>query len=248
MKHQPAGLVSAPNGRNIRTVQSILIRLKILRFRLKTLLILVTLAAVACSDPAICKQTQFQKFKTYLNRDLQNLDEYEFQNFISIAKSVLARKTDKGLSRWRSAPWFLWEHPSGNLVFLQASKIVSIPGQSSARITMLNKNGEPINETEFSTGWRIDVISAGLIPDKKNKGFVFVINSSPVTGGRDVAKQYYSILGDCPILLRLEDSAGNVLENRTENHMIGPEIPEGIDPESIEMLKSQLAATLANAG
>ena len=133
-------------------------------------------------------------------------------------------------------------------MFLEAQNIFMIPGQSSARVTILNKTGNLINETEFATGWRIDVVNAERVDANNSGQFLFAINSAPVINGRDVTKQYYAIHDEHLILLRLEDSDGNVLKNGTENHMIGPELPERIDGESIEMLKSKLAVTLANAG
>ena len=222
--------------------------LSTLRFRLKSLLILVSLVAIACAAPAIWKNIQFQRFKTYLDRDLQSLDESECSHFNSIARSVLNRNSDENLLAWGHTPWFLWEHPNGNLVFLEAQNIFMIPGQSSARVTILNKNGNLINETEFATGWRIAVVNAERVDANNSGQFLFAINSAPVINGRDVTKQYYAIHDEHLILLRLEDSDGNVLKNGTENHMIGPELPERIDAESIEMLKSKLAVTLANAG
>ena len=218
-----------------------------MRFKLRTLLILVTIAAFACAAPIIWRQIQLQRFKSYVDVDLQSLSESERQQFNSLANTVLRRSNDTDTFAWGPTPWFLWRNPSGGLVMLEASHLMSIPGQSSARITLLTENGKLLKQMDFSTGWRIDVASAERIDPNSKTEFLFVINSQPVIHGLDVTKQYYAILDDDSFLLRLEDSDGNSLENGTQNHMIGPELPQNFDAAKIENLKSLLAAKPRNA-
>ena len=217
------------------------------RFKLRTLLLFVTIAAFACAAPILWQQYQLYRFKSYADRNLQALSESEHQRFNSIANSVLRRPDDTDTFGWGHTPWFLWRHPAGNLVLLEASHIMSIPGQSSARVTVIDENGKPINQTVFSTGWRIDVVNAERIDPISQSGLFFAINSQNVINGRDVAKQYYAIINDETFLLRIEDSNGNSLTNGTKNHMIGPELPHAYNVEQISNLKSLMDATIDNA-
>ncbi len=122
-----------------------------------------------------------------------------------------------------------------------------IPGQSSARITVIDENGKRVNQTVFSTGWRIDVVNAERIDPISQTGLFFAINSQNEINGRDVAKQYYAIIDDETFLLRIEDSNGNSLMNGNKNHMIGPELPAEYNVEKISDLKSLMDATIESA-
>ena len=218
-----------------------------MRFKLRTLLILVTIAAFACAAPILWRQIQLQRFKSYVDVDLQSLSESERQQFNSLANTVLRRSNDTDTFAWGPTPWFLWRNPSGGLVMLEASHLMSIPGQSSARITVIADNGNLLSQTDFLTGHRIDVVNAERIDPKSTNDLLFVINSQPVIHGRDVAKQFYTIIDDYPFLLRLEDSDGNPLSNGIQNHMIGPELPKQYDTTLIHNLKSTLAARIESA-
>jgi hypothetical protein len=52
---------------------------------------------------------------------------------------------------------------------------------------------------------------------------VLEVSSRPVINGRDVAKQYYALIGEKVLLVRLEDGGGNLIRNiyGTPNHTIG---------------------------
>ena len=188
---------------------------------------------------------QLQRLKSYANIDLQSLSVSEQHQFNSLANSVLPNGADT--IGTKGVPWFLWTHPSGSLVLLEASHIRSIPGQSSARITVITGNGKLLTQTRFLTGHRIDVVNAHRLASKSRNEFLFVINSQPVINGRDVAKQFYTIIDDYPFLLRLEDSDGNPVENGNRNHLIGPELPKQYDKALFDKLRSMLADRFKNA-
>ena len=208
---------------------------------------LVTIAAFVCAAPILWQQYQLYRFKSYVDRNLQAMSDSEHQRFNSIANSVLRRRDDNNTFGWGHTPWFLWRHPAGNLVLLEASHIMCIPGQSSARITVIDENGKRVNQTVFSTGWRIDVVNAERIDPISQTGLFFAINSQNEINGRDVAKQYYAIIDDETFLLRIEDSNGNSLMNGNKNHMIGPELPAEYNVEKISDLKSLMDATIESA-
>jgi hypothetical protein len=54
-------------------------------------------------------------------------------------------------------------------------------------------------------------------------GDVLEVESEPVINGRDVAKQYYALIGEKLLLIRLEDSKGKLIRNvyGAPNHTIG---------------------------
>ncbi len=214
----------------------------------RTLLVLLTIVAVAFATPFLWKQFQFQRLKSYIDCDLKSLTAPEQQRFNSIANSVLNRPDDTGsfLASWK-CPCCLWKHPSGKLVLLEFSHLRSIPGQSSASVTVIAKGGHLISRTEFPTGWRIDVVDAERIDPESTTEFLFVINSKSVMGRGGVAKQFYTIIEDRPFLLRLEDFNGTLLSNGTENYRIGPELPEQFDATLLDNLKSTLPAKIDSA-
>ena len=65
--------------------------------------------------------------------------------------------------------------------------------------------------------------------------------------GKDVAKQFYTIIGNELFLLRLEDSLGNPLPNETGHFKIGPELPEKYDVALVRKQLCALVTRLKNA-
>jgi len=55
---------------------------------------------------------------------------------------------------------------------------------------------------------------------------VLEVGSRPVINGRDIARQYYALVGDTVTLIRLEDSRGEPVKNifGAPNHTIGPNL------------------------
>ena len=230
-----------------------------LRFKLKTLFALVTLLAVVFAAPGIWNQIQLLRFKSYANRNLGRLSERERLTLTSIADSVLKRETQFGKFDM-PLPWFLWDRPNGNYVLLELIPMPCTHSNSYARVTIFKGNGRLVNEVQFQTGYSLDVVDAERIDLGGTAELVFAIDSVPSGGpidfadgryirekhGRGIRKQYYAVIDNQPVLLRLEGISGNSMpnNNKADHFIIGPELTQNQDLELVGRLKSELVDRL----
>ena len=219
----------------------------LMRFSLKKLLVFVTTIVLICAAPTCWHQIQLQRFKTYIDRDLQSLSDAEFETFTSVTNSILNRPDYREEPTRIPKPYFLKRLPSGKLVLVERSLAAPIPGHSLIRVSTITYNGRLLSEAEFPAGWRIGIVGAQAIPPDSPNEFQFVVKTELQFAGRDVAKQFYTIIGNDLFLLRLEDSLGNPLPNETGHFKIGPELPEKYDAALVRKQRYALVTRLKNA-
>lgn len=198
--------------------------------------------------------TLIQQLQPYLGQDLRNLSEGEqlrFDRLIgnlapdarvfhkpSQAQGLNPRGwwdyyTAKPQPPWFGPEsWYLWQvvndQGQGRLVLFQALPLRMIPGASSARLFVFDRDGHRLKDCEFQTGWRIDIKDARWLEDCGHGFSCVLVNSSASINGCDIARQYYAFLDDAFVLVRLEDSQGDFLpvNYRNPNFTIGPAIPD----------------------
>jgi len=212
-----------------------------MRYRLRTLFVLITLLAIVFAVPNVWHKIQFRRFVSYSNRDLRTLGESELQEFSEIYRSVIPRENESTVDlSWSHVPWYVWsaETTRGTrYLYLRGSPCYRIPGISMAHIHVFDSKGRIVSKTEFSTGYRITINDAA-IHDATTTDFMFRIESEPVINGRGVAAQYYVLFRDQILLVRLEDGKGLSIENDPNNMKIGNDAPEFISNNWKEMLEN----------
>jgi len=85
-----------------------------MRFSLKKLLVFVTAIVLIFAVPTCWHQIQLQRFKTYIDRDLESLSDAEFKTFTSITNSVLNRPDYREEPTLMPELYFLSRLPNGN--------------------------------------------------------------------------------------------------------------------------------------
>ena len=78
-----------------------------LTFKLSTLFLVVTAAAVALSFPRICRQIQFQRFKTFADKDIRTLSDSQRELFAGIVKTLLPEAQSSVFQPHEN--WFVWQ-------------------------------------------------------------------------------------------------------------------------------------------
>ena len=139
-------------------------------------------------------------------------------------QSLLKMQSDR-----RQTPWYVWKyntstHQPRYAVFF-GQKLLSIPGASSGSILLLSSDGKEIGAWTFSTGWRIDLVSARCSFDDALDGQLITISSAPHFGA-DVARQYFALVDDKLYFTRMEDSQGRLVQN----HYLSPNFTLGGAP------------------
>jgi hypothetical protein len=204
-------------------------KLRWYQFTVRTLLVLALLTALVAGWPEDWRLIQWHRFQAYVGKDLRKLDDAEQKRFRSILGSIIPETKDwPGCAL--SEPWFVWrvtnEKGSERFILLRVTGLWEIPGASSASIFVLNSAGKVVNQCEFSTGWRIDVVDAELTD---HQGIPCVkVSTAPAIIGADIATQYYAMIDDTFALVRLEDSHGKplVVNYHNPNHTVGAKPPQ----------------------
>ena len=215
---------------------------KWLTFRLSTLFLVMSSAAVVCGYPHIRRQIQFQRFKAYVGQDIRNLPESERESFSAIINDLIPDQP-QGIYAILDGRenWFAWRLPTENgirFVLFQGNPIWEIPSASGANIYLFDDWGRLVGQSSFSTGWRIDITDAAIISDEIKGESLIAVTTGPSIGGRSIAKQYYAFLDENVVLVRLEDKTGAFVGNEYWSHDIGPATIARTEGEWIGALNS----------
>ncbi|MBV9929262.1 MAG: hypothetical protein JOZ96_29890 [Acidobacteria bacterium] len=119
-------------------------------------------------------------------------------------------------------------------VLVEELPLLSIPGESRLRVHVFDGQGRVLSASDFTCGYRIDVtgVKRSRMPEfevgvQESDVDVLEVGSRRVYGGPDVARQFYALLGDAVVLVRLEDGSGTPVANTfsVPGHTIGPGLP-----------------------
>ncbi len=188
------------------------------------------------------REDQFlARISRFKDQDLRKLSESDQSEFAKLTGREPGQRWD--------APWYCWEDSSTKgvprFIVFGDTRLIRMPGGSRASVSVLDSKGKSSNSFEFSTGWRIDVLSAQWHMDPSVGKFVLDIkssgNESRGQNGRDIRRQVYAFIGDRLALVGLERSGGAIIDNDYEhpNHKIGPSVPH----RSAEEWEKALAST-----
>ena len=100
---------------------------------------------------------------------------------------------------------------------------MTIPGNCSLRIFIFSSEGQLLNSIIFPSGYRIELKNIKVVSKPEIGRKVIEVESEPVINGRDITKQYYALIGDKILPIRLEDSRGEIVQNdyTSSDHTIG---------------------------
>jgi hypothetical protein len=161
--------------------------------------------------------------KRYMNQDLLELNEETRIALFKRLERILGKDDTELLIHHR--PKYVWEfHGSdGKLQFALLCK--SMSGMwAGATIFLLDQDCKLLKEIPVRAGWRMGIVDAKFYFDQSFNLPVLMFHSAPGIHGRDVARQYYGLIDDRFVLLRLEDSHGEGCTNLIThpNHTFGP--------------------------
>lgn len=106
---------------------------------------------------------------------------------------------------------------------IEESPLLMIPGNSGLSVHVFAEDGSLIRAAVFQTGWRIFVTDIRVAYLEEIGRMAIEVRSAPDINGRDVAKQFYALVNDEVLLVRLEDKAGHLIRNvyGVPNHTFG---------------------------
>jgi hypothetical protein len=109
--------------------------------------------------------------------------------------------------------------------------------------------GNHLKAQEFSTGWRIDIAGARFITNNVIGQDLIEISTHRMIRGEDVAREFYGLINDGLVLVRLEDGKGGILRNsyQARHWTIGPTPPRREPGEWEVSLRSDNAVEVLRA-
>ncbi len=187
----------------------------------------------AIGDPALPQNQEPQSASvlawrillSFENRDFAGLEQ-ESENKLKRAIRALVGPGDS----WPLIPRLFTKMPNAegriSYVLIEESPAVVIPGETGLSVHVFSPEGRILSSSAFSSGWRIFLtgMKVKYMPEVGRE--VLEVSSQPSLNGRDVAKEYYALIGEKLLLVRLEDSAGRLIRNYygAPNHTFGPTI------------------------
>lgn len=182
----------------------------------------ITNAVIAQSkDEPATNKSAWKTFLSFSNQDLRKLDRQQKDKLHETVDALVGKTTDTGDLRLISK--ISNERGQFNYILIGESPLLTIPGNSGLRIQLFNPEGKRLNSISFDSGWRIDLTDIEIKYSPEIEREIIVVGSEPVINGRDVAKQYYALIDEEILLIRLEDSKGQPIRNvyGAPNYIIG---------------------------
>lgn len=175
---------------------------------------------------ATSDQREWREILSHEGKDLHRLEKPELVRLYQLLRSRIPSR-DWELSSM--APWGLHRLvPRDRVLLLDAPTVISIPGDFPVVAHVFSSDGRPLTITSFSGGWRMIWVSTRVMPAGPAGASCIVAESKSSLSGENVGRQYYGLLKDRVVLLRLEDEQGAFVPNSywTSNLRIGPEPPD----------------------
>lgn len=134
-------------------------------------------------------------------------------------------------------------------VLVEESPLLSVPGESRLRIHVFDAQGRTLGASDFAAGWRIHLTGVKRTHVPELDRDILEVGSQASINGRDVARQFYALVGEEVVPVRLEDSKGTPVGNiySAPNFTIGPRPAERTGEEWERVLESDDPAALLSA-
>ena len=114
------------------------------------------------------------------------------------------------------AAWHVWKTTRDGktrYIVLLGEPLVMIPGGSAACVRLFDATANKINSWSFQAGWRTVLYDASIEYSNDLVSDLIVLRTSPVVGGRDVAKEYLALNNDRLRFIRMESDKGALAQN-----------------------------------
>lgn len=202
----------------------------------------------------VCCAQEPQGLEAYTGKDLRNLDAGALREF---GKRVEALTGDGPEEKtWREfKPWWVEPFASGRAAWmlLEAYPGYDNPDVSAVRVQVFDKDWKRLIKQAFPTGYRFFLAEATVVRDsplgrdllaaKTTSTGPFVVSGSekrPAFEQGQYQRQYYAVLGDRMVLVRLEDDEGRLVRNHYawSTPPKGPPVPRRTEEEWIRSLSS----------
>jgi hypothetical protein len=209
--------------------------------------------------PCRAQEPSPRSLETYAGKDLRKLDERSLQELRGRLEALTGDKPEKNEGR-SFEPWWVKPFAAGSAawVFLEAYPGYDVPDTSGVRVHVFDKNWKRLVKQSFPTGYRFFLTEVTVNrenPLTQDLLVAWVTPSGPFIrfqGGQmrpafeqgDFQRQYYAVLSEQVVMVRLEDDKGQLARNhyRWTAPPKGPPVPTRTINEWVRSLRSPNAA------
>lgn len=194
------------------------------------------------------RQKVWQELLTFLDKDLSNAEkELKEKADVLLDKLIPERVGGNGKQTFRSMTHSLRitkkiSTPKGEkrIALLETQNFIILPGQQRHFIHLFSENGRLLGTTDFITGWRMISSDFSIAENKELGCYLLQLKSA---GNGYSSKQYYALLSDSAVLVRLEISSSQTEENNRNAYgckypFIGAPVNQLTINERISLLNS----------
>lgn len=146
------------------------------------------------------------------NQPLSKLDDHQAQRLQKAIEALVGKRENEFL-----VPRLLTKLSDSKgqtrYILIEESPLLFIPGNSGLRVHVFTLDGSLIRSSGFHTGWRIEITDVRVAYMAQIGRQALEVKSEPVINGGDVAKQFYALVNDDVLLIRLEDKDGHLVRN-----------------------------------
>jgi len=204
--------------------------------------------AIAAQEP------QPKGLDPYIGKDLRKLDEGALEKYRILVDVITGDKPEK--KQWGSfEPWWVKPFAGGKAawIYLEAYPGYDVPDVSAIQVHIFDKTWKRLAKQTFPTGYRFFLNDVSIVSDNPLKQDLLaakVTSTGPfmVQGDKkrpafeqgDFQLQYYALLSDQFVLVRLEDNKKGLVQNhyRWRAPPKGPAVPKRTRNEWIHDLSS----------
>ena len=205
--------------------------------------------------PGSAEEPKPKGLEAHLGKDLRKCDKRARQAFEKEIEALTGDKPEK--KQWRSyEPWWVKPFAAGKAawVFLAAYPGYDVPDMSGVQIHIFDKNWKRIGKQSFPTGYRFLLNDVVLVKDNPLKQNLLVAKATssgpfivrgddkrPAFEQGDYQFQYYALIDDRFVMVRLEDNKKRLAQNHYRWHSPpkGPAVPRRTRDEWIRSLSSE---------
>ena len=184
----------------------------------------------------------WQVLLSFEGRDLRNLDRESADRLRRAIEALLGNRSAGEHSILSPRLVSKLSNGQGQIRYalIEEYPLLTIPGRSRIYAHVFDGEGGLLSSSDFNGGHRIFLTGMEVTYSPEIGREILVVNSQPAINGADIARQYYALVGEQILLIRLEDSGGRLVRNTysAPGHTIGVTLTGRSAEEWVSALKS----------
>ncbi len=158
----------------------------------------------------------WETFLSFENQKLSPLENSR-RTELSAALDELVRDDEGGFGSLRLISNISNANNQSFYILIGEDPLITIPGSCRLRIHLFDLDGKHLNYLSFNAGYRIGLKDIKVRYSSEIEREIIEVESEPVINGRNIAKQFYALIGTEILPIRLENDKQQTVLNIYES-------------------------------